>query len=108
MKMILAVIKGDDVKNVTKQLLTEGFQFTTLASTGGFLRTKSTTLLCGMRNERVPAALDILKRFASSKKGSPPGLSTGALGYVATDIPAEFTFGGATVFVMDIEKFVKF
>ena len=105
----MAVISGDDYKNVTAGLLKGGFQFTTLASTGGFLKVKSVTLLCGVRNERTEEVLEIIKSTSGSKKVSSAHLSdAGRYLNVATDIPSEYTFGGATVFVMDIEKFLKF
>ena len=49
MKMIMAVLNGDDVKAVTDGLIKGGYQVTKLASSGGFLRAKSTTLICCVR-----------------------------------------------------------
>ncbi len=108
MKMILAVISGDDQKRVKEGLLRGGFRFTVLASTGGFLRVKSVTLLCGVSDERVSAALDVLRATCGARKVSSAHLTeAGRYANVATEIPSEYTFGGATVFVLNIENFQK-
>ena len=41
MKLIMAVLSGDDGKAVIDHLIKKGFSVTRMATTGGFLRTKT-------------------------------------------------------------------
>ena len=113
MKMIMAVLNGDDVKAVTDGLIKGGYQVTKLASSGGFLRAKSTTLICCVRNERLDRALEII-RSASCRKLYPASavqyedrsdhrMAAGA----GTGFSNEIVMGGATVFVLNVEQFLK-
>lgn len=109
MKMIIAIMQGDSEKTVTEELNKAGFMVTRLASTGGFLKQKNTTILVGTEDEKVETAVGIIKNFAgttvtktfssASMKDSQPG----------TDmlIPVEVRRGGCTIFVVDVENFIK-
>lgn len=48
MKLIFAVVNGDDSQSVAKSLTKKGFFATKLASTGGFLSAGNTTFLNGI------------------------------------------------------------
>lgn len=57
MKMIITIIKDNDTDAVTSALTTANFKVTTIASTGGFLRSGLSTLLCGVEDEQLDMAL---------------------------------------------------
>ena len=61
MKMILAIIRDEDNEMVSKGLVDAGFRVTRIASTGGFLRRGSSTLMIGVEDEKVDEAIQILK-----------------------------------------------
>lgn len=61
MKLIMAILKDDDVENSVQALTAENFRVTRVASTGGFFRKGSTTLLIGVDDEAVEAAIAILR-----------------------------------------------
>lgn len=63
MKMIITIIKDNDTDTVTKALTAQGFRVTTIASTGGFLRSGVSTLLCGVEDEQVQNVLDVIHRI---------------------------------------------
>ena len=60
MKMIITIIKDNDTDDVIKALTSENFRVTTIASTGGFLRSGVSTLLCGVEDDQVQKALDVI------------------------------------------------
>lgn len=62
MKMIITIIKDNDTDLLTKALTTDGFRVTTIASTGGFLRSGVSTLLCGVEDDQVSKALDVIHK----------------------------------------------
>lgn len=56
-KLIMAVVPDDLAGAVLDAFLQAGFRVTRIASTGGFLRTGSTTLLAGVEAARLEPAL---------------------------------------------------
>jgi len=106
MKLIMAIIHDEDAFQIIDVLSEEGFKVTKLASTGGFLRTGNTTLICGVQDERVDELIRILEKKCRSRKQvtsvNSVHLST-AENYVP--YPVEITVGGATIFVLDVAEF---
>lgn len=68
MKLIIAILKDDDVENAVQSLTSESFRVTRVASTGGFFRKGSTTLLIGVDDDHVDAAIALLR--ANTTAGS--------------------------------------
>lgn len=60
MKLILAILRDEDCDPVTNSLLAAGFGVTRIASTGGFLRRGSTTMMVGVDDEKVDEAIKVL------------------------------------------------
>jgi uncharacterized protein YaaQ len=61
MKMIIAILKDDDIESAVQALTAASFRVTRVASTGGFFRKGSTTLLLGVDDEKVDAAIQVLR-----------------------------------------------
>lgn len=72
MKMIILILKDNDSDVVTQALTSAQYRVTRVASTGGFLRSGVATLLLGVLDERVDAALELIRsklpRLASGEK----------------------------------------
>ena len=65
MKMMIVIVKDQDADNLT-QALTEGnYRVTRIASTGGFLRSGVVTLLIGLEDNQVDAAIDLMRSTLS-------------------------------------------
>ena len=109
MKLIVAIVQDEDASRLISQLMTDGYRVTKLATTGGFLRSGNTTLLIGVEDDRLQAALAIVEKVCKSRKqiASSPSPISGTTG-VYVPYPIEVTVGGATVFVLDVEQFSKF
>ena len=108
MKMIIAIVQDEDSSRLVSSLMNEGYSVTKLATTGGFLRAGNTTLLMGVNDDKMDGAMKIIEKVCKSRKQIAPSPSpiTGSTGaYVP--YPVEVMVGGATVFVMDVEQFVK-
>jgi len=104
MKMLLAIINHDDSTAVSQNLTKNGFSSTKLATTGGFLMSGNTTLMVGVADERVDDAIAIIKAHSHSRKQLIPTTSEMSFGYFPST-PVEVTVGGATIFVLDVERF---
>jgi len=95
MKLIFAIVNGDDSQSVSKALTKKGFFATKLASTGGCTE-----------DYLVDEVLDIIKAKSHKRKQYVP--SAPSLGIGSYDsFPVEVSVGGATVFVTDVERFEK-
>ena len=108
MKLIIAIVQDEDASRLVSSLMNEGYSATKLATTGVFLRAGNTTLLLGVDEDRFDGAMKIIEKVCKSRKQiapshTPMAGNTGA--YVP--YPIEVMVGGATVFVMNVEQFVK-
>lgn len=61
MKMIILILKDNDSDAITQALTSAQYRVTRVASTGGFLRSGVVTLLLGVLDERVEAALELVR-----------------------------------------------
>jgi uncharacterized protein YaaQ len=68
MKLILAILRDQDCEPVTNTLVATGFGVTRIASTGGFLRRGSTTLMVGVDDERVEEAIQLVDKNCSPEE----------------------------------------
>jgi uncharacterized protein YaaQ len=105
MKLVMAIVNKDDAGRVSQEITKAGFMVTKLATTGGFLQTGNTTFLVGTEEERVDEVIGIVERYSKRRTQIVPGTAFG-IG-APTAQPVEVTVGGATVFVVDVERFEK-
>ena len=87
MKMIIAIIHDHDNEPVSHALTASGFRVTRVASTGGFLRRCSSTLMIGVEDEKVEEAIQILHK--NTTPSDDPGQKRG------------------TLFVLDVKNFTQ-
>ena len=108
MKLVLAIVQDDDALDLIEELNDKGFRVTKLATTGGFLKSGNTTLMIGVEIDKVDIVINIIEEVCKRRKQvvtTQPGLSGESGMYMP--FPLEVEVGGATVFVIDVDKFVK-
>ena len=88
MKLILAILRDEDLENVSHELLSAGFRITRIASTGGFWRKGNTTFMLGVEDDKVDQAIQIMKD--------------------KTTTPAEKDAHRATLFVLKVSDYERF
>lgn len=106
MKLVIAIVNRDDSNAVTQNLSKNGFYSTKLASSGGFLLAGNVTLLVGVEEAKVQTVIDIIREYSHSRKQLIPATTEVGMGYMPT-MPVEVNVGGATVFVVDVERFER-
>ena len=108
MKLIIAIVQDEDAAHLVSELMEEGFGVTKLATTGGFLRAGNTTLLVGVEDDRYEACMGIVEKVCKSRKqiATSPVTMGGTTGMYAP-YPIEVTVGGATLFILSVDQFVK-
>lgn len=112
MKMMFAIINRDDAEDVCDALRENGFMFTVIATTGGFLRAGNRTLLLGTEDDKVENVLSIIKEHCAQRRVKVPNViysDRGSMAAFAAGVSTrEVTVGGATVFITDVEKYAKY
>lgn len=109
MKLVYIIVCSDDDDRVMDKLNAEGFSVTKMATTGGFLKAGNTTLIVGTDEDKVDWVVDIVKEQCGPRKKitatmqSASGNSNGEY----TPYPVSVEVGGATIFVVDVEKYVR-
>ena len=108
MKLIIAVIQAKDAEALLRALVERGFRATQINSAGGFLRESNVTLLIGVQEAYAAEVLRIIRQscHARTQFVNPlmPIVEPGEF-YVAS--PIEVQVGGATVFVLDVERYER-
>ncbi len=108
-KLIIAIVQDEDASRLIGNLMNDGFSVTKLATTGGFLKSGNTTILAGVEDSRVQDCLGIIEKVCKSRKqiATSPVTMGGSSGMYAS-YPIEVTVGGATVFILAVDQFVKY
>lgn len=106
MKLILAIVSNDDASKVQKGLVKEKFFATRLATKGNFLREGNATFIIGVNDEKVPEVLDIIEKFSKRRSKIVPNTIVNEFGAFSS-LPIEVSVGGATVFILNVDQFIK-
>jgi len=101
--LMLAVVQDQDLDAATRALEPLGAPVVYLASAGGFLERRNATLLIGLPDGRQDEVLSTLRTTCRQRveymsmplEGSPLPMPS----------PIPVTVGGATVFVLPVERF---
>jgi uncharacterized protein YaaQ len=60
MKMIIIIVKDNDADTLTQAFTAGNFRVTRVASTGGFMRSGVVTMLLGVEDTQVDAAIKVI------------------------------------------------
>ncbi|HEV3123380.1 MAG TPA: cyclic-di-AMP receptor [Candidatus Dormibacteraeota bacterium] len=108
MKLVIAVVHGDDAAACSDALSDAGFVCTRFNTSGGFLQTGNATIFTGVEDSRVDEVVELLRVHARGRHeymNPMPPMAEPAEFFVP--FPVEVQVGGATVFVVDVERFEK-
>jgi dTMP kinase len=108
MKLVIAIVNDEDANKLLDRLTENRHRVTKLATTGGFLKAGNTTFLIGTEDDKVDQVMGIIKEKCETRKqvATSPAPVSGTTG-VYVPHPIEVNVGGATVFVVDVEKHFK-
>ena len=99
-------MKGDCayayVSSVTEELNRDGISVTRISSKGAYLKAGNVTLIIGVDKMRVDHALEVIRKNTKKRNITFHDMYGNVRG-----MPLEITIGGATVFVLDVEQFIK-
>jgi len=108
MKLIVAVVQVHDADGLIRALTARGFRSTRINSGGGFLREGNVTLLIGVQSTYVADALRIVREQCQFRtRYVNPLMPIVEPGEFFMASPVEVRVGGATVFVLDVERYER-
>src|SRR5438874_12830715 len=104
-KLVVAVVHNEDAAALVDALLEHEHSATRLHSSGGFLKQSNATILIGIDDDKVDEILDIIRANCTSRtqvvNPMPPIMEPGEF---FMPYPLEVEVGGATVFVVAVER----
>ncbi len=108
MKLVIAVVQGADAEPLLVSLTERGYRATQINSAGGFLRERNVTLLVGVQDEHVAEVQEIVRNNCHSRtRFVNPLMPLVEPGEFYIPNPIEVLVGGATMFVVAIERFER-
>lgn len=108
MKLIIAVVQARDAEGLLRVLSRRGFRATRVDSAGGFLRESNVTLFIGVQDTYVGDVLRVIRECCHARTHFVNPLmpiAEPAEFYVAN--PVEVEVGGATTFVLNVERYER-
>jgi uncharacterized protein YaaQ len=107
-KLVIAIVHDDDAPVLLDALLERDLRATRLQSMGGYLRRDNATILVGVEDRDVEKVLHVIRESSRSRtellSPLPPLMDPGEL---FMPFPVEVEVGGATVFVVPVERFER-
>ena len=108
MKLVVAIVHNEDAGALVDALLQREFRATRLQSSGGFLKQSNATVIVGAEDDAVEDVLAIVREMCTSRtqvvNPMPPIMEPGEF---FMPYPLEVEVGGATVFVLPVERFER-
>ena len=108
MQLVLAIVHSDDAPGLIESLTKKSFRATRINTAGGFLKESNATILLGVDNQQVDEVLAVIQNNCQTRtqyiNPLPPVMEPGEF-YMP--YPVEVRIGGATVFVLDVDTFVR-
>ncbi len=108
MKLVIAIVHNEDAGALVDALTDKEYRVTRLQSQGGFLKQGNASVLVGVDDAKVDEVLGIIKETCHARtqfiNPTPPIMEPGEF-YMP--YPVEVEFGGATVFVVAVERYER-
>jgi uncharacterized protein YaaQ len=108
MKLVVAIVHNEDAGALVDALLEREHRATRLHSSGGFLKQSNTTVIVGVEEAQVEEVISIVRDSCHSRtqivNPMPPIMEPGEF---FMPYPLEVEMGGATVFVLPVDRFER-
>ena len=107
MKLMMIIVQDQDSFTLIDDLISAGYRITKLSSTGGFLKSGNTTLLMGVEENQIEPAMELIEIHCKTREINTSYLTMNMPGDSYIPYPMQVTVGGATIFVMDVDEYIR-
>ena len=108
MRLVLAIVHSKDADSCVTALNDAGFACTRLGTSGGFLDRENVTLLIGVDAAQVDKVIDLIRGRAKRRNERfQAAAAAGPAAGAAAPPPVDVEVGGATVFVLPVDRFER-
>lgn len=107
MKLIVAIIQDQDAPILIDELTEKKYRVTKLSSSGGFLKAGNTTLFIGVDDDQVKDVMYIIERNCKTREITTSLLTVSMPGDTYIPYPLEVKVGGATVFILKVDDYIR-
>jgi uncharacterized protein YaaQ len=108
MKMVVAIVHNEDAGALVEALLDKEFRATRVSSSGGYLKQSNATIFLGVEEADVEEVISIVRANCTSRtqvvNPMPPIMEPGEF---FMPYPLEVEVGGATVFIVPVDRFER-
>jgi uncharacterized protein YaaQ len=107
-KLCVIIVSDSDANRLMDRLVKAGLPATKIGSTGGFLRRGNATVISGVPSTSVDEVVEIVREECHARKEFVPVQTLPFLGDGGFSAePVEVRVGGAVMFVLDVERFIR-
>lgn len=107
-KLVVAIVNPEDAAPLVDALLERDFRATRMPSSGGFLKQTNATVILGVDDDSIDEVMGVIRDHCHARtqlvNPMPPILEPGEF---FLPYPLEVDVGGATVFVLPVERFER-
>jgi uncharacterized protein YaaQ len=107
-KLVVAIVHNEDAGALVDALLEREYRTTRLHSSGGFLKQSNATVLLGVDDDKVDEVVAIVRENCTARSEvvnpMPPIMEPGEF---FMPYPLEVEVGGATIFVLPVDRFER-
>lgn len=103
-QLVIATVSSSQAGTLTSRLIKDGFYVTEIASSGGIMREATLSLLIGLHSSRLPRLLKHIRECCATYKRFIPAHVEAPM-FEFNPLMIEAEVGGATVYVLDVERF---
>lgn len=108
MKLVVAVVQSEDASGLLTQLSKRGFRATRIKTAGGFLREANATIFVGVDEVEVDTVVRTIRESCTTRQQQITAIpAVMEPGEFFLPYPVEVEVGGATIFVLDVERFER-
>jgi uncharacterized protein YaaQ len=102
-KLLAAVVREVNADQLVATLVADGRRVTVVPSFGGFLREASRILILAVRDDELPAVLDVFSRTKGEEVEVPLFVRERLVDWRASTVH----YAGATIFVLPLDDVVR-
>lgn len=107
-KLVMMIVSDTDADTLMARMVEASIPVTKVGSTGGFLRRGNVTIFSGVTEAQVDPVIRLVSETCHARKEFVPVQTLPFIGDGSFSAePIEVRVGGAIVFVLDINQFVR-